>query len=159
MNIKIQEASAKSFIKYGKVVELNPLSKASIKTDQVTFWKQRASYLIKNKTEIGVLKVKKSEMVFSELENHFITPTVLIPIYGDFVMAVAGPSDKITSAKKVEAFHFSRDQLVVLNPKAWHGVTYPLKEKEITLLVIFGENTLDKDTIYEALDEQCNLIF
>jgi hypothetical protein len=49
--------------------------------------------------------------------------------------------------------------MLVLAPKAWHGGTYPVNDKEITLLIIFEENTLDKDTVYEPLDEKCTLVF
>jgi ureidoglycolate hydrolase len=158
MEIKIRKVTSESFLKYGQIVELNPSVKAAISTEQVTFWKQQASFFIKGKTEIGVLKVKKGVMVFNELENHFITPTILIPIDGDFVMPVAGPSDKIPMAKDVEAFHVRSNQMVVLAPKVWHGATYPVYDIEITLLVIFEENALDRDTVFETLNEQCILV-
>ena len=158
MKIKIQKTTAETFKKYGQIIELNPSSVASISTPQVNFWKQQASYYIKGKTEIGVLKVKKSEMVFKELENHFITPTVIIPMDGDFVIPVTEPSDKIPEAKDVEAFHVKKNQLLVLAPKVWHGITYPLNKNEITLLIIFEEDTLDKDTVFAPLDEQSMLV-
>lgn len=157
MKIKIKKATPEEFGKYGQLVELSPSAKADISTGSVTFWKQQASFFIKGNTEIGILKVKKSEMVFKELENHFITPTVLIPIDDDFIIPVAGPSDEIPSSKEVESFHITKDQFVVLAPKTWHGATYPLTERDITILVIFEENTLDYDTVYKPLDEECSL--
>lgn len=158
MNIKIQKTTAESFKKYGQVVEIKPKTIATVTTDQVTFWKQQASYYIKGKTEIGILKVNKSEMSFSELENHFITPTIIIPIDGDFIMSVAEPSDKTPASKDIKAFHTSKDQLLILAPKSWHGSIYPVNDN-ITLLIFFEENTLDNDTVYEPLDEKCTLFF
>lgn len=158
MKFKIQNATADSFKKYGQVVELNPQEAAFVSLTHVNFWKQQASYYIKGKTEIGVIKIKKSEMIFDELENHFITPTIIIPMNGDFILPVAGPSDKIPNSVEVEAFYIRKDQFIILSPKAWHGVIYPVNDNELTLLVIFEENTLNNDTVFHPLNEQCSIV-
>jgi ureidoglycolate hydrolase len=157
-NVKVLELTRESFSPYGQVVEVPASGQPAIDVDTVKFWKQQAVYSMVENTEVGVLVVKKQEMVFNELENHFKTPTILLCLDGDFILPVAPPSDDVPPASDVVAFHVPRNQMVIMAEKCWHGVAYPADKDEITLLVLIRENTLDDDTVFESIDEKCTVV-
>jgi ureidoglycolate hydrolase len=159
MVTKIEPISKDAFKAYGQVIELPVEEEPTVSTDSVTFWKQQSVFSISGETQIGVLKVRKMDMVFDELENHFKTPTGLICLDGDFVVAVAEPSDTVPKAEEVRAFRAKKSQLVVLAEKCWHSIMYPVDQDEITVFVIFDNNALEDDTVFEALNRPCELGF
>lgn len=158
-SVQFAELNRKNFNSYGKLIEVPVGTKPDIKTDTVQFWKQQAIIAMGESIEVGVLKVKKQEMIFNELENHFNTPTILISLDGDFIIPLAPVQDEIPSADKVVAFKVPKFQMLVLAEKCWHGTTYPVDQEEITLLVIFKKNSLENDTVYEKLDQDCKVVY
>jgi len=158
MDIEVKQITLENFKPYGQLVKVPELSEPTVQNEQITFWKQQASFFIDGKTEIGVLKVRKHEMVFNLLENHFKTPTILICLDGAFIIPVAPPSDNVPKVEEIEAFKVSKGQALVLSDKCWHGTTYPVDKEEITLLVIFKENTFDDDTVNEVIDANCRIV-
>lgn len=85
--------------------------------------------------EIGVLKVKKHEMIFDELENHFKTPTIMMSLNGDFLFSVAPCKDELPRVDEIVVFKIEENQMYMMNPKCWHGEVYPIDKDELTLLV------------------------
>ena len=156
--IEVLELTREKFNCYGQVVEVPSSGQPTIDVGIVKFWKQQAIYSIGANTEVGVLMVKKQEMIFEELENHFKTPSILISLDGDFFLPVAPPSDVVPSSSEVVAFRVPKNQMVIMAEKCWHGVAYPADKEEITLLVIFRENSLDDDTVFEPLDDKCTVV-
>lgn len=157
---KIIEVIAKdAFREFGQVIEMPVQEAPTIAAETVMFWKQQAMFSIAGETEVGVLKVKKQAMVFDQVENHFNTATGLICLDGDCVIGVTTPSDEVPKADDIKAFRVPKGQLMVLAEKCWHSATYPLDQDEITLLVIFQKDTLDNDTVFEDLDQPCELVF
>lgn len=159
MDVLIQKITKEAFKKYGQVIENPVQERPTIAVETVTFWKQQLSININGETEVGVLKVKKRDMIFNEFENHFKTPTGLICLDSDFVLAVAPPQDTLPKTNEVEAFHVQQSQLIVLDAKCWHGECYPVDKNEITLLVIFQKDALDNDTVYKDAGETFKLKF
>ena len=158
MKLKPEIVSADNFRPYGQVLKVPVNIQPTVHNDQVTFWKQQAEYVIDGKTEIGVLKVRKHDMDFNELENHFKTPTILICLDGSYILPVAQPSDDVPAIESVKAFIVPDGQSVVLAEKCWHGATYPIDQDEITLLVIFKKGSLENDTVFKPLNGNCRII-
>ncbi len=156
--VNVLQLTKENFNPYGQVVEVPASGQPTIEVETVKFWKQQAIFSMGEKIEVGVLIVKKQEMAFNELENHFKTPTILLCLDGDFILPVALPSDDVPSASEVVAFRVPRNQTVVMAEKCWHGVAYPADKDAITLLVLFKENSLDNDTVFESIDEECKVI-
>ena len=155
--VKIIELNQKNFNPYGQLVEVPVSTDPDIKTDKIMFWKQQAIFRMGENVEVGVLSVKKHEMIFNELENHFGTPTILLSLDGDFILPVAKPKDEIPSAEELIAFKVPKFQMLVLAEKCWHGTTYPVDQDEILLLVIFKKDSLENDTVFEKLDQECQI--
>jgi len=159
MNVPVEKITHENFKPYGEFVDFIPSAKPTVENDMITFWKQQAGFLIDGNTEIGVLKVRKQEMIFNEFENHFKTPTILIGLDGSFVIPVSTPSDDLPKSEDIVAFEVPEKTALVLADKCWHGTTFPIDKDEITLLVIFKENALDDDSVFEKLDETCEIVF
>ncbi|WP_077341823.1 ureidoglycolate lyase [Pseudocolwellia agarivorans] len=159
MKLAIENVSKEVFQSYGQLIEMPVKDDPTIAVENVTFWKQQAMFSIKGETEVGVLKIKKQDMVFDQLENHFKTATGIICLDGDCVIAVAPPSDDIPNVDTLKAYTIPQGQLFVLAEKCWHSATYPIDKDEITLLIIFQKDALDNDTVFEDISESVELTF
>lgn len=158
--IKIEKVSKEAFKEFGQLIAFPIKEKPTVEVETVTFWKQQVMFNIDGgEVEVGVLKVRKHDMIFDDFENHFKTATGLISLDGDFALAVSTPEDKIPNTKDIKAFEFKKNQLVLLDEKCWHGVAYPIDTDEITVLVIFKKGSLEDDTVFEKLDQPCKLTF
>lgn len=157
MKIQIQRATKENFKKYGAVIPLENMGDATIDVGIVKFWAQQLGVDFGGEIEVGVLQVKKHPMVFSELENHFKTPTLMISLTGDFILPLAPCQDEVPAVDSIEALEIKQGELYLMNEKCWHGEVYPVDKDELTLLVFLKKGTLDDDTVYEALSEECEL--
>jgi len=158
MNIEIQPLTIEKFKRYGQVVMPPETAEPTIANDDLTYWKQQALVKIKGDIEIGVLKVKKHEMMFNEMEKHNETPEMLIGLDGDFVVPVAPPSEDIPSLEQIEAFHVKHGQAIIMDTDCWHGGPKPLDKNEVTILVIFKDNTSQNDLVLKELREPCRIL-
>lgn len=86
MKVKIEAITQEAFAAFGQVIELPPKTEPTIAVPTVNFWKQQAWLKFDGDAEVGVLNVKKMDMVFDDLENHFETPTGLICMTGDWAI-------------------------------------------------------------------------
>ena len=159
MKLAIENVSKEVFQSYGQLIEMPVKDDPATAVEHVTVGKQQAMFSIKGETEVGVLKIKKQDMVFDQLENHFKTATGIICLDGDCVIAVAPPSDDIPNVDTLKAYTIPQGQLFVLAEKCWHSATYPIDKDEITLLIIFQKDALDNDTVFEDISESVELTF
>lgn len=158
MKVKIQKATKENFEKYGAIIPLDSLPTPTVDVTNVKFWAQQLGVDFGGELEVGVLQVKKHPMVFSELENHFKTPTLMISLNGDFILPLAPCQDDIPAVDTIEALEIKQGELYLMNEKCWHGEVYPTDKEELTLLVFLKKGTLDDDTVYEKLSEECVVI-
>ncbi len=158
MQAKIEQITKEAFAAYGQVIDLPVQEDPTIAVPTVNFWKQQALLTAEGELEVGVLNVKKMEMVFDELENHFKTQTGLICLSGDWAIGVAMPGDSVPKAGEVKAFRIPKNQLVVLHEKCWHTAPYPVEHDESLMLVICKKDFLDDDTVYEKIDQRGELV-
>lgn len=156
--INVGVLSHENFSKYGQIIDLNNLGPATIDTAVVQFWKQQVNVDFEGEIEIGVLKVKKHEMIFEELENHFKTPTIMMSLNGDFLLPFAPCKDEVPDVNEIKVFKIEETQLFMMKPKCWHGEVYPIDKDELTLLVFLKKGSLDNDTVFEKLSEQCRIV-
>ncbi|MFA6946850.1 MAG: ureidoglycolate lyase [Pedobacter sp.] len=156
--IKVSLLSRNNFAPYGQIVDLEDLGPATINTGVVKFWKQQVEVNFDGEIEIGVLKVKKHEMLFDVLENHFKTPTIMMSLNGDFLFPVAPCKDEVPDVDEIKVFKMKENLLYMMNSKCWHGEVYPIDKEELTLLVFLKKGSLDDDTVFENLSEQCKIV-
>lgn len=158
MDISVKQATKENFAKYGQLIDLNELGEATIDVGIVQFWAKQADVDFGDECEIGVLQVKKHDMVFKELENHFKTPTLMISLDGDFILPLAPCQDEVPAVEEIEALKIKQGQLYKMEAKCWHGEVYPTDKDQLTLLVFLKKGSLDDDTVYKPLSEECRVI-
>lgn len=158
MKISVQRASKENFAKYGTIIPLENMGEPTIDVGIVQFWAKQLGVDFGGELEVGVLQVKKHDMVFSELENHFKTPTLMLSLNGDFILPLAPCQDEIPSVDAIEALEIKQGELYLMDPKCWHGEVYPTDKEQLTLLVFLKKGSLDNDTVYEKLSEECTVI-
>ncbi|VGO22208.1 ureidoglycolate lyase [Pontiella sulfatireligans] len=159
MKAKIETITKEAFSKYGQVIEMPIKTEPTIAVPTVNFWKQQAFLAIDGDVEVGVLNIKKMDMVYDDLENHFETQTGLISLTGDWAIGVATPSDAVPKAEDMKAFRVAKNQLVVLADKCWHTAPFAVDIEENIMLVICKKDFLDNDTVYEKIDQPGELVF
>ena len=155
MNIQIKSLTVEMFKRYGQVVKPPETAEPTIATDDLTYWKQQATIRIDGDVEVGILKVKKHEMLFDQMEKHNETPEMLVALDADFIVPVAPPSEDIPSVEQIEVFHVKHGQAIIMDTACWHGGPNPLDKNEVTILVIFKDNTSQNDLVIKELSETC----
>jgi ureidoglycolate hydrolase len=157
MNVTIRPADSPEFEKYGQVIKV-PVSEPTADTDNFKYWKQQALLSVDGPVEIGVLNVRKHEIRLSQMERHDHTPEILVGLDGAFIVTVAASSTEKPVAGDVEAFRVEKGQAVYFNTNCWHWAPCPVDDANITILVIFKDNTSQTDLIIEDLDEECIVV-
>jgi len=157
MNVKIKKLSPVSFKQYGQVIEMSQSLEPTITNEQIAYWKQQAILNIDGAIEVGVLKVKKHDTVFNQMEKHLETPEMLIGLNGAFIVPVA-PSSEMPKANKVEAFEVGAGQAVVMSANCWHWTPCPVDKSEITILVVFKDNSSQNDLVIKDLEQECRIV-
>lgn len=158
MEIKAKKLTSHAFTQYGEVISLSPTVESTVSADAMNYWKQRVIFDIGGSAEIGVLKVKKHEMVFNQMEQHTETPEILIGLGGGFIIPVAPPSDNVPVPDEIEAFIVGANQAVMMNTACWHWLPNPTDKDELTILVLFKDNTSENDLVIKDLSEQCKVV-
>lgn len=159
MQIRAKKLTAEDFAKYGEVIDLSPSVEPTISADVLDYWKQQAVFSIDGPAEIGVLKVKKHEMVFDQMEQHTETPEILIGLDGGFIVPVAPPSEDVPNPESIEAFEVGANQAIMMKRSCWHWVPNPADKDELIILVLFKDNTSEDDLVIEDLAEQCKVTY
>jgi ureidoglycolate hydrolase len=158
MNVQIKQLTVEHFKPYGQVIEVPASLESTISNEQITYWKQQAILNIDGPIEIGVLKVKQHDMVFNQMEKHEETPEMLIGLDGAFIVPVAPSTLETPEADKVEAFEVGVGQAVVMSTNCWHWTPCPVGKSEITILVLFKDNTSQNDLVIKDLEQECKIV-
>ncbi|MDZ8118526.1 ureidoglycolate lyase [Pontiella agarivorans] len=159
MDVKIEPITKSAFAEYGQLLETPPAAEPTIAVPTVNFWKQQAAFTVDGELEVGFLNVKKMDMIFDDLENHFKTQTGLISLSGDWCIGVGTPGNEVPEAGSLKAFRIPKGRLVVLHEKCWHTTPYPVDHDESAMLVMCKKDFLDDDTVYEKISEESRLVF
>lgn len=142
MTIKAKIISRDNFSAYGKVVtgiSGQPTSQAA----DYKFWSDIMNFRIEGETEVGLCTVFKQDSdSITGMERHLMTPELLIPIDGPFILPLLIDRN---APEKAEAFVVDIGQAITINPEVWHGACLPANGDECTYFVIFKRGTPHND--------------
>jgi ureidoglycolate lyase len=148
MSIKVKEATALSFAKFGSVFKI-PGNAPTAESAEFKYWSDVASYSIIGETEIGWCTVyRRKEMRISGVERHLRTPEILIPVDAPFILPVLKGGDP---DKSLEAFRVNVGEAVVIADGVWHGACLPVGKKESSYFVIFRKGTPHEDVVKKEI--------
>jgi len=147
MKIRVKRLTGTSFAPFGRVVK-TPSGKPTSQAPDYKFWSDIADYAIAGETEIGICMVfaQKKKQIAS-MERHKLTPEVLIPIDGPFILPLL-----LEGGRGPQAFRVDPGEAVVIEGAVWHGACLPVSKKQSSYFVIFRKNTPDEDVEKKTIE-------
>lgn len=88
---------------------------------------------------LGILRTRKMEFRFTQMERHLYTSQIFIPLGGKrSLVAVAPASDKGPNPDEVEVFIVEGNQGVSFFRKTWHHTLFPIDEDTEYVVMMRG---------------------
>jgi ureidoglycolate hydrolase len=155
MKIKIVELSKENFAPFGQFVN-SPTHKPTIKEDIVSYWANLAGFSIDGTIDVGWVTMRKRPMVLTQLERHFHTVEVAIPLDNSMVLPVAigrEPFDYDSQPRQddIRGFYLRPGQMVTFAPGTWHFGGFPLNRTEASFMVLTRRGTADTDVSMQPI--------
>ncbi|HEY6953333.1 MAG TPA: ureidoglycolate lyase [Bacteroidota bacterium] len=148
VTIKTTHIAKENISKYGSVV-LSPRNSPTAQAREFKFWSDLACYTVHGETEIGICTVyRQPAMEVNAVERHSLTPEILIPIDGSFILPLL--KEGVTD-DQMEAFRVDVGEAVVINPGVWHGACLPAKGKQASYFVVFRRRTPQEDVVKKRI--------
>jgi len=156
MGIKIQvaELSKEAYQEFGQFVGL-PTHTPTIQEDIVKYWANLAGFEISGTIDVGWVTMKKRPTTLTQLERHFETVEVVIPLDDTLILPVAvgrKPFDHQSQplSEDVRGFYLRPGQMVTFSPGTWHFGGFPLNKPEASFLVFTRRGTADTDVSMQS---------
>lgn len=91
------------------------------------------------KVNLGILRTKNIEFSFNQMERHFFTSQIFIPLGGKRSLVAVAPSNKKRpDPNKVEVFSMKGNQGISFYCKTWHHTLFPLEGETEYVLIMRG---------------------
>jgi ureidoglycolate hydrolase len=155
MSIHVVELNTEIYAPFGQFVGL-PARKPTIQDDIVKYWAGLAGFEIAGMIDVGWVTMRKRPMVLTQLERHFHTVEVAIPLDDAMVLPVAfgrEPFDHDLQplAEDVRGFYLRPGQMVTYAPGTWHFGGFPLNKPEASFMVLTLRGTADTDVVMKTI--------
>ena len=142
-NVKVKKLNKENFKPYGEVIIAEGDYKI-INQGNGKKWNNLVEFdMFENggKVNLGILRTKYIEPIFSQMERHHHTSQIFISLgQGKSLIAVAPVSDKYPDPEKVEVFLMEEGQGISFNRKVWHHSLFPLNPEQDYVLIMRGGN-------------------
>jgi ureidoglycolate hydrolase len=155
--IQVAELSRKAYQEFGQFVNL-PIHKPTIQDDIVKYWAGLAGFEIPGMIDVGWVTMKNRPLVLIQLERHFETVEVVIPLDDTLILPVAigrKPFDFQSQpmSEDVRGFYLRPGQMVTFAPGTWHFGGFPLNKPEASFIVFTRRGTSDTDVSMQSLKD------
>lgn len=138
----------KNIAKFGKVV-LAPTGSPTSEGSNYKFWSNIADYGIRGDTEVGICTVsRQSDNSVSSVEQHKMTPEILIPIDSPFILPLLSEG---RPDNEMEAFEVYPGEVVIIYEGVWHAACLPVAAEESSYFVIFRKSTPHTDVTKKSI--------
>ena len=155
--IHVAELSKEAYREFGQFVNL-PTHKPTIQDDIVKYWAGLAGFEIPGTIDVGWVTMKNRPLVLTQLERHFETVEVVIPLDDTLVLPVAigrQPFDFQSQpvSEDVHGFYLRPGQMVTFAPGTWHFGGFPLNKPEASFMVFTRRGTSGSDVSMQTLKD------
>jgi len=141
--VKVKPLTKDNFKQYGEVIATEGECKI-INQGNGKKWNDLVNFDMfegGGKVNLGILRTKYSEFLFSQMERHHYTSQIFISLgQGKSFVAVAPISGKYPDPEKVEVFLMKGGQGVNFYRKVWHHSLFPLNSEQDYVLIMRGGN-------------------
>ena len=153
--ITVSELSKEAYQPFGQFVCL-PTHKPTIEEDIVKYWANLAGFEIPGTIDVGWVTMKKRPFILTQLERHFNTVEVVIPLDDVMVLPVAigrEPFDYKSQPRPEDVcgFYLRPGQMITFAPGAWHFGGFPVNKPEASFLVLTRRGTADEDVSMQSI--------
>jgi ureidoglycolate hydrolase len=155
MKINVVDLNKELYAPFGQCVS-SPMDKPTIEDDIVKYWANLAGFSIDGTIDIGWVTMRKRPLVLTQLERHFRTVEVAIPLDDTMVLPVAlgrKPFDTESQPRPedIHGFYLRPGQMVTFAPGTWHFGGFPLNKPEASFLVLTRRGTADTDVSMQSI--------
>lgn len=155
MQIKVFDLNKEIYGPFGQFISL-PTDKPTIETDIVRYWANLAGFSVNGTIDVGWVTMSKRPLVLTQLERHFQTVEVAIPMDDAMVLPVAvgrEPFDYESQPRPedIHGFYLRQGQMVTFAPGTWHFGGFPLNKPEASFLVLTRRGTADTDVSMQSI--------
>lgn len=149
MRVQVAELTQHAYAPFGQFVSA-PHHEPTIEADIVRYWADLAGFEIGGPIDVGWVTMRQRPLVLTELERHFHTVEVVIPLDGVMLLPVAigrPPLAQETPPRPedIRGFYLRPGQMVTYAPGTWHFGGFPLTTSEASFLVLTRRGTADSD--------------
>jgi ureidoglycolate hydrolase len=115
-----------------------------------------AGFEVDGTIDVGWVTMRKRPLVLTQLERHFHTVEVAIPLDGVMLLPVTigrQPFDHGTEPlpEDIRGFYLRPGQMVTYAPGTWHFGGFPLNNPEASFLVLTRRGTADSDVATQSI--------
>ncbi len=163
LEIKVEELSASAYHDYGLFVQA-PSHTPTIKDDIVSYWAGLANFELKGTIDVGWVTMSKRPYHLTQLERHFDTVEVVIPIDDVMILPVAagkdmGDREADPFLEDIRGFYLRPGQMVTFSKGSWHFGGFPVNKDHASFLVMTQKGTADSDVVMKELDKNVRVAF
>ena len=155
MKVQVVELSKEAYAPFGQFV-CAPVHTPTIEADIVRYWAGLAGFEVDGTIDVGWVTMRKRPLVLTQLERHFNTVEIAIPLDGEMLLPVAigrQPFNQETQPRveDVRGFYLRPGQMVTYAPGTWHFGGFPLASPEASFLVLTRRGTADSDVASQTI--------
>jgi ureidoglycolate hydrolase len=163
LEIKVEELSPSAYQEIGLFVQ-EPTHTPTIQDDIVSYWAGLANFELNGTIDVGWVTMSKRPFRLYQLERHFDTVEVVIPIDDVMVLPVAagkdlGNREAGPNLEDIRGFYLRPGQMVTFSKGSWHFGGFPVKKDHASFLVMTQKGTADTDVVMKDLDKNVSVNF
>jgi ureidoglycolate hydrolase len=154
--IQVQELSKQAYHEIGDFVNY-PGSQPTIQEDIVKYWANQAEFSIPGTIDVGWVTMYQRPLVVTELERHFQTTEIVIPL-DEMIVPVAvgrefGNHQAQPQLEDIRGFYLRPGQLITYKPGSWHFGGFPVNQDQASFIVLCRKGTADEDVVMMNIAE------
>lgn len=147
--IKVQKLLEADLTGLGKPICIRDDYPPDAIDDIQTYYGKLAIRPGESSTQVGICVAKNRPLIVDEVECHLETAEILVALTGSFVVPVLPSRETdgtlVPDKDKAIAVRVDQGEAIMFNPGIWHWTPYAVDQPTANVLVIFKEDTPDKD--------------
>lgn len=138
--IKAEPITHESFAPFGSFYSMTNPDGCSLNGELHRFFPDRLSVPYASQAGFSSILVKKPEvMKITQVEHHFTTPEIIMPLNDDMIIHVSPASGTLPQTELTKAFIVPKGTMVKINTAIWHLAPLPVNADELNALIVLPE--------------------
>ena len=153
--VVIQNLTRESFAPFGTYYDMKNPSGLSLNGELHRFFPDRLSEAYPERLGFSSILVKKpAEMLIKQVEHHFTTPELILPLNDDMIIHVSPATADYPNVSQTKAFLVPCGTLVKIATAIWHLVPLPVNGDMLSAMIVLPETVYARDCPVISLKEE-----